>query len=132
MYKKLMTFIEAKFKNSGKTIKAIIPIWSLFISLFLLLGFAFYLIEFKPNIWQIVFAWALICVIDSFVFLILLVFYGFGEIVDNATAVRQSSPTDVPSDCNDTDAERIDKLNKLLADGLITSDEYSQAISKIE
>ncbi len=58
--------------------------------------------------------------------------YGFGELIDKACDIeRNTRKNGIMSDAQaKTDSERISKIEKLRSQGLITEEEYQQAISK--
>ena len=57
--------------------------------------------------------------------------YGFGELVEKACKIEQNTRKDNPSDttASSYDSERINKLKKLLSQGIITEEEYQTALS---
>ena len=58
--------------------------------------------------------------------------YGFGELIDKASDIaRNTHSNDVKSEVQiKTENERIRKIEKLRSQGLISEEEYKQAISK--
>ncbi len=58
--------------------------------------------------------------------------YGFGEIIDKLCQIEKNTRSgDTQSDTQSkSDLERLDKIEKLRAEGLITEEEYQKAISK--
>ena len=60
------------------------------------------------------------------------VLYGFGEIIDKLCAIeRNTRGGERKSEAQSkVDSERINKIEKLRSQGLITEEEYQQAISK--
>ena len=62
-----------------------------------------------------------------------LTLYGFGELIDKVCEIAKNTTlSETKSEAQSkTDFERINKIEKLRAQGLITEEEYVQAISKI-
>ncbi len=58
--------------------------------------------------------------------------YGFGEIVENVALIQQNQKAINANSANKakTDEEKLNNLNKLLAEGLISEQEYQDAIKK--
>ena len=58
--------------------------------------------------------------------------YGFGELVDKVTDIERNTRSGERKSETQAkiDSERIDKIEKLRSQGLITEEEYQQAISK--
>ena len=59
--------------------------------------------------------------------------YGFGELIDKTCAIeRNTRDGEIKSEAqSNIDNERISKIELLYSEGLITEEEYQQAISKI-
>ena len=60
--------------------------------------------------------------------------YGFGELIDKACDIERNTRGGSPKSAVETKMqdERIKKIEKLRAQGLITEEEYQQAISNIQ
>ena len=58
--------------------------------------------------------------------------YGFGELIDKATKIERHTRKDNrPSDVQaKVESKRIDELEKLRAEGLISEEEYQNAVAK--
>lgn len=58
--------------------------------------------------------------------------YGFGELISKTTEIARNTRTDIKKSEAQTklDAERIGRIEKLRSQGLITEEEYQQAVSK--
>lgn len=58
--------------------------------------------------------------------------YGFGELISKTTEIARNTRTEVKKSEAQTklDAERISRIEKLRSQGLITEEEYKQAMSK--
>lgn len=58
--------------------------------------------------------------------------YGFGELIDKACDIERNTRSGERKSVAQTkiETERIDKIEKLRSQGLITEEEYQQAISK--
>ena len=74
--------------------------------------------------------WFVIGPITSWVSSVLL--YGFGELIDRACAIERNTRGGkrISEAQEKADSERINKLEKLRSQGLITEEEFQQAISK--
>lgn len=60
------------------------------------------------------------------------VLYGFGEIIDKVCEIERNTRSGIRTSETQAkiDADRIDKIEKLRSQGLITEEEYQQAITK--
>lgn len=58
--------------------------------------------------------------------------YGFGELIDKACDIERNTRSgEIKSEAQvKADYERVNKIEKLRSEGLITEEEYQQAISK--
>ena len=56
--------------------------------------------------------------------------YGFGELIDKTCDIARNSSAGKSEAQSKVDYERISKIEKLRSQGLITEEEYQQAISK--
>ena len=84
---------------------------------------------------------AVLCVGPLLAWLGSLFTYGFGELIEQTTAINENlrrSGTDAPSTSpvitaprpGSADTKRADRLRRMLDQGLITEDEYNQALNQ--
>lgn len=76
--------------------------------------------------------WFIIGPISSYVLSILL--YGFGELIDKSCAIERNIRGEkrISEAQEKAESERINRLEKLRSQGLITEEEFQKAISKDE
>lgn len=123
------------FDNIGQKIKDVTK-WSCWITILLIWGgsaISFFVLiadDYTAEMCWIPLAAALFG--PFFVWLSSWAMYGFGELIDKTCAIESNTRggAKAPVEQTNVDDERIRKIEALRAQGLITEEEYRQAISK--
>lgn len=124
------------FENIGKKIKNLTK-WSCWITIVLIwIAAPIVAIALMADGWEIEWLIPLAAAIVApfFIWIGSWTVYAFGEIVDKATAVELNTcGREIKSEAQTRiDEKRISKIEKLRSQGLITEEEYQQAISKVK
>ena len=121
------------YENIGGKIK-MLAVWTAILGIASSVAFGFYILIDEEEF----FGGLLIAVLGSLVsWVSTWLLYGFGELIEKVTEIayntRGGGSAKVKSEAQQqVDYERIKKIEKLRAQGLITEEEYQKAISKVQ
>jgi hypothetical protein len=122
------------FNDIGKKIKKIAEITFKVMTVLYLIAAVFFVIYAITDAWFEMLLPAIGCVLlgPALSWLSMVPLYGFGELIDKAseTARNTRNGQNKSEAQSKLESERINKLEKLRSQGLITEEEYREAVSK--